>query len=324
MLKLSVKEKMPKREISKQLWVLYSTVWRIIRRFHCDPNMMKELFKQKLVNLQFWKRAQRVVLEFIKYNEYPYNWSILQKLVYRETGIQLSKQSVLWFLKNDLNLSFKRISSRLVKDNDKIIRLKRIIFCIEYSNMINNKIVVVNIDETLFSNFTKNNYNWATKGRSAWWQNILFTKYISMIAAITSRGELNYSTLVKNNNSINYISYLTKLTNWLTKDLKFKNSQIVLLMDNSSIHTSKKCQEFLNSLKWLTIYLPTYSPEYAPIEYLFNLVKQSFINRWSNRIIKLKSEESKSNLDYWMKSISREVILSFWIQTTKNIQSTIN
>ena len=66
MLKLSVKEKMTKREISKQLWVPYSTVWRIIRRFYCDPNMMKELFKQILVNLQFWKRAQRVVLEFIK------------------------------------------------------------------------------------------------------------------------------------------------------------------------------------------------------------------------------------------------------------------
>ena len=190
--------------------------------------------------------------------------------------------------------------------------------------MINSKIVVVNIDENLFSNFTKNNYSCATKGRSAWWQNILFTESISIIAAITSRGELNYSTLVQNNNSINYISYLTKLMNWLTKDLKFKNSQIVFLMDNSSIHTSKKCQEFLNSLKWLTIYLPTYSPEYVPIEYLFNLVKQRFINRWSNRIIKLKSEENKSNLYYLMKSISREEILSFWIQTIKNIQSTIN
>ena len=197
MLKLSVKEEMPKREISKQLWAPYSTVWRIIRRFHCDPNMMKELFKQKLVDLQFWKRTQRVVLEFIKYNEYPYNWSILQKLVYRETGIQLSKQSVLWFLKNDLNLLFKRISSRLVKDNDKIVRLKRIIFCVEYSNMINSKIVVVNIDETLFSNFTKNNYSWATKGRSAWWQNILFTESISMIAAITSMDNLITQLLCK-------------------------------------------------------------------------------------------------------------------------------
>ena len=190
--------------------------------------------------------------------------------------------------------------------------------------MINSQIVVVNIDETLFSNFTKNNYSWATKGRSALWQNILFTESISMIAAITSRGELNYSTLVQNNNSINYISYLTKLINWFTKDLKFKNSQIVLLMDNSSIHTSKKRQEFLNSLKWLIIYLPTYFPEYAPIKCFFNLVKQRFINRWSNRIFKLKSEESKINLNYWMKFINREEILSFWIKTTKNIQSIIN
>ena len=115
--------------------------------------MMKELFKQKLVVLQFWKRAPRVFLEFIEYNEYSYNRLIPHKLVYSETRITLSKQSVLWFFKNYLNLSYKRIYPRDLKDNDKIVRLKRIKFCIEYSN-----IVVVNIDETLFSNFTKITY----------------------------------------------------------------------------------------------------------------------------------------------------------------------
>jgi len=54
-----------------------------------------------------------------------------------------------------------------------------------------------------------------------------------------------------------------------------KNKKIVLILDNGSIHKSKKVKAFVKNHEWVELfYLPPYSPEYNPIERFWLWLKQ--------------------------------------------------
>ena len=258
--------------------------------------MTSRLFTSKPVNLLNWNRAQKVLTEYINFNAYPFNSTEIQTFLMKTTEIECTKSSIIRYLKEFLNYPYKRVSPRLVRKPASLIKLKKIIFWVEYANMINNRIVLVNIDETLFSNSTKRNYSWAKRGQPTFRENIWFSGSVSIIVSITSEGNVHYSSLQENNNSDNFIDYLKNLMKWIDVDLKLWRKKVILLMDNSPIHTSKIWRDFLNSLGWVILFLPPYSPEYAPVELFFNVIKTRFVSKWNGLFVKLKMEESIEEL----------------------------
>jgi transposase len=58
----------------------------------------------------------------------------------------------------------------------------------------------------------------------------------------------------------------------------------VVILDNASIHMYPEFVAAVRSVGAIVVYLPTYSPDYNPIEVAFGLVKQ-FIQRHYNRYI---------------------------------------
>lgn len=53
------------------------------------------------------------------------------------------------------------------------------------------------------------------------------------------------------------------------------DKNIALILDNGSIHKSKKVKAFLKKHEWIEIYyLPPYSPEFNPIERFWLWLKQ--------------------------------------------------
>lgn len=54
--------------------------------------------------------------------------------------------------------------------------------------------------------------------------------------------------------------------------------KIILIVDNASIHKSKKIKKFLEKHKDVKIYyLPPYSPEYNPVEIVWRLLKKEVL-----------------------------------------------
>jgi transposase len=52
------------------------------------------------------------------------------------------------------------------------------------------------------------------------------------------------------------------------------NKEIVIILDNASIHRSKKTKEFLERHKHIhLLHLPPYSPEYNPVELFWKWIK---------------------------------------------------
>ncbi|MEA3452188.1 MAG: transposase [Bacteroidota bacterium] len=62
-------------------------------------------------------------------------------------------------------------------------------------------------------------------------------------------------------NSTTFIAFLHQMRQ------NFPNKNILFIVDNANIHRSKKIKSFLEKYREITLYhLPTYSPEYNPVE----------------------------------------------------------
>ena len=65
----------------------------------------------------------------------------------------------------------------------------KIIFCIEYENLLRKDLIFANTDETMLNNHTKRNYFWANRGKANTIKIIFVSGSLSFIAVITSKGD---------------------------------------------------------------------------------------------------------------------------------------
>ena len=123
-------------------------------------------------------------------------------------------------------------------------------------------------DESWFS--TNNNwwYTWWKKWEKVivrWnWARIT----INAISAISPRGELKFMIYEKNFNSDVLIKFMDRLIEWSDKN-------ITLILDWHPSHKTKKVERYIEKKKWKIklYYLPPYSPELNPDEWVWNVSK---------------------------------------------------
>ena len=193
-------------------------------------------------------------------------------------------------MKRELNLSFKKFSSRPVfKDFHKIYALK-CLFAIELSNIVNDSKVLVNIDEVAFSRSTKINYSWSNKGINWSSRNINFSGSLSLIWAITYLGDWWASWLTSTKNSTIFVEFLGNCLKWFRVDLQIEMSIIVIVLDNWAIHRAKKVMEYANKFGWTIMYVSPYSPEFLAIELFFNALKRRSSMQSRGESIKLNGK----------------------------------
>lgn len=95
-------------------------------------------------------------------------------------------------------------------------------------------------------------------------------EHISMISAISNRGKLRFMLYEEAMNGKRLIEFMKRLI----KDVGHK---VILILDNLKVHHCKPVKEWLskNVDKIEVFYLPAYSPELNPDEYLNNDLKQT-------------------------------------------------
>jgi transposase len=110
---------------------------------------------------------------------------------------------------------------------------------------------------------------------------------VNMISAISAQGKLHFSFLDGNLNSALFIDYLKKLMNDIP-------GPIFLIVDGYPSHKSKETLSFVKSTEGrLRLYfLPPYSPELNPDEWVWKSVKHDHIGRMAARSV----EEMKGGI----------------------------
>ena len=89
-------------------------------------------------------------------------------------------------MKQQLNLSYKRINSRPLNVDFERLLISRILFSLHFSKIINNDLLLINIDESWLNKATKANYSWVSTGKNSETQNINLKNTMNIVFVICS------------------------------------------------------------------------------------------------------------------------------------------
>jgi transposase len=120
--------------------------------------------------------------------------------------------------------------------------------------------------------------------------------------AVSNKKIIYYEIYNKAVSGITYISFIKNLIN-------ISGNYYTLLMDNATIHKTKKLNKFVNENQIKILYNIPYNPETNPIELLFGSLK---------RMIKTNNSKSlqniKKSIENYIKQIKKESLKNIFIK----------
>lgn len=124
-------------------------------------------------------------------------------------------------------------------------------------------------DETGFRNECRYGRGYSPRGRTPIVNISAKRVSTNMISSITSQGKVRFMIYSKSMNAQVFIKFLKRLT-------KGSNRKVILILDNLRVHHANVVRDWLKGKedKLEIFFLPSYSPELNPDEYLNNDIKQ--------------------------------------------------
>ena len=123
-------------------------------------------------------------------------------------------------------------------------------------------------DETGIRNTSQYGRSYAPKGKTPVKETMAKRLSLNMISTITNQGKVRFMTYKGTMNSQRFIVFLKRL-------IKGSKKKLFIILDNLKVHHSKIVKKWAeeNTEKIALFYLPSYSPELNPDEYLNNDLK---------------------------------------------------
>ena len=204
----------------------------------------------------------------------------LKKYIGDKYGIWLSRETIRKLLKRN-RFKYKKAEYLFSKrDIEKRNHFIEELFALYEANMQNTEIMFC--DEMSTKLHPKLGYVW-TRSDKVYVETNCSHKRVNTIAAIEPiMGQKVFATYDKNN-ADSFVQFLEKLESSTEKN-------IILVLDNYPVHHSKKVKAYLELKGKTTLkHLPTYSPDFNLIEWLWGFARVKYLNsRRSSTIEELK------------------------------------
>ena len=165
-----------------------------------------------------------------------------------------------------------------------------------------------------FSRLLKCNYSWLPKGFTSSIINLNARGTCSMIAALCSDGEFILQIVRSTINQEIFQNFIWIMNFILKNSIKDQIENVIINLDNASIHTSKQTKKLLYALKLKVSYLPPYSPKLAPVELFFNIIKSKIRSNFSNQIIDFSKESGLNWIYESLKDVANYQLVQLWIR----------
>ena len=260
-----VKEGVEPLVIKSRFDVSLSTVKRIEQDFKLNP------FSDSLVfSRNGWKFAKsewllKIVEEFIKQTKTAFTARSIQIYIRNKVKVLLPLHKIRNILKSEFHLSFKKGSSRRVDLNIDKMRYSKSLFTIEFIKSLSEADIILNLDESTISRSTKWEYSWLKTGENGRIHNDRFSNSVNVISVASNSGwtftGLWHTTTTRHI----FINFLKSLKEFIQTKLKIPTQRMIMILDNASVHQCKESRAYMEESGWKVIFIPSYSPELAPI-----------------------------------------------------------
>lgn len=152
-------------------------------------------------------------------------------------------------------------------------------------------------DETGVKNQCQYGRSYAPKGKTPTRTKMGKRLSLNMISSITNQGKVRFMTYKGTMNSSMFIKFLGRLT-------KGQKKKIYLILDNLKVHHSNLVKQWVakHSSKIALFFLPSYSPELNPDEYLNCDLKYGL----SQKVMPKNDEQLKNNVQSHMRLLQQK------------------
>lgn len=152
-------------------------------------------------------------------------------------------------------------------------------------------------DETGIKNTSQYGRSYGPKGKTPVKETLAKRLSLNMISTVTNQGKVRFMTYKGTMNAQRFIIFLKRL-------IKGANKKLFIILDNLKVHHSKivKKWEEENKNKIALFYLPSYSPELNPDEYLNNDLKSGIGLKQTPKNEKQMKNNVKSHMMYLQKN----------------------
>ena len=201
-----------------------------------------------------------------------------------------------------------------------VLELKRAIYRINLLKTIETTDIMINIDECTISRNTHPKYSWSQKWKRAEMKSIVFDKSVSIISGISSDGwsfsHLHTTTI----DSSNFTEFLVDLKKYIQAKWHINGWRIVIILDNASSHKANRSVQFMKANFGAIFFLPQYTPQYAPVENFFSVLKNNLWSKLKGKYQSSQSSTTMKSIETTIKAIGCEQIIHMWDHNFQLIQ----
>ena len=260
-------------------------------------------------------------IEFYNKNwEFPYTVGDVKEYIDDEFDRNFPARLVRKVMINDLRLRFKKWKSRPFAFNVSKIKASRKLFCAHFIDRLEPSTLIVNIDESTFSRTSKIDYSWSKAGSCTEVRNAPFSGSMSMVLAILSNGFWMGLLTPQTINSENLALFIDNLKGWVEKSGRFGYSKVILLLDNCPSHQSSRSRQKLGELGYMIAFLPQYSPQLAPVELAFSLIKRQLKTQVKTTGFNLSNMTNYGQFWRWMVLLEKDKVRTFFKEFYKQLK----
>jgi transposase len=147
-------------------------------------------------------------------------------------------------------------------------------------------------DETGVKNQCNHGRSYAPKGKTPIKKSMSKRFSVNMISAITNQGKVQFLLYSDTMNSDKFIEFMQQL-------IKSTSQKVYFIVDNLRVHHSKPVKEWIetNKEKIALYFIPSYSPEMNPDEYLNCDLKQGMSAKKSPKNVNILHSNVQNHMD---------------------------
>ena len=198
--------------------------------------------KRQIMKSSFINKSIR---RYTSITKHPYTARDISTFLFKKHKVRVNPRWIRSILTKSMRMSYKLGKSRLVNYNEVNAAQMKVLFSIKISKIINDYDALINVDESTFSRLTKTTRSWSEIGKETKLANIWFSNSMSLITGITTFGDVFSVGINGSITSQIFIEYLNNLDSFLQRKVGVFLSNCLIIMDNASVHRSKKMKEFI-------------------------------------------------------------------------------
>ena len=193
----------------------------------------------------------------------------LKECIAKELGLELKAEQIYAFVKKEMGLVWKRIRPQARYVNSETNVKLRQLFARKMLELMAERKVVINFDETVIRGTTRRCYSWADKKTHPMHFYSQEVTDLALLVALSSEGDILFQFLSGPNNYVSVQSFLAALA----AHFDLHKSEWSLLLDNCPSHKTQDTLKLLESLRIPTVFSAPASYIAIPVGQLFGQLK---------------------------------------------------